>query len=142
MTAAPAPPAPEKEPEFSWTSPSTWTVGWVAILIPNIAMLVNHQRGGSTVIINAVVNSPLGVRGLFLMPPFFVFWEKAFYDTSLCLRGMDPNAEPGDKHGGDFPSTRMDQGALPSLSLVAVREKPLVPRDLVPSALLALFGEE
>ena len=80
------------------------------------------------------LRSPLGVYGLPLMPPFFVFWEKAFYDTALCLRGMDPNSSPdGNRPNGGFPS---GGHALPSLSLVAKRDKPLTPRDLIPEALL------
>ena len=92
---------------------------------------------GSAVIIRTVLRSPLGFHGLLLLPPLGVLMEKSVYDTSMALRGIDPNANPEGRHGGGFPS---GGHALPSLSLVPLRERALKPRDLVPSALLELFA--
>lgn len=133
------PPSPNDSSTTDWsfTEPSTWSYGWMAILVPNIVMLVNNARGGSTVIINAVVRSPLGAGGLLLMPPFFVAMEKCFYDTSLCLRAMDPNKDPQGRHGGGFPS---GGHSLPSLSLVALRDTPLALDDIAPRWARAMFG--
>ena len=117
MEAQPPPAAPADWPSLE--------IGWLTVIVPNAAMMINHARGGSAVIINAVVNSPLGVRGLFLLPLLGVTMEKSFYDTTMCLRAIDPKARG--KRAGD--------PEMPSFSLVPLREKPLQLTDLVPNSL-------
>ena len=70
------------------------------------------------------------------MFPFFALaCEKSFYDTTMCVRGIDPEKIDPDRKGEGFPS---GGHALPSLSLVPVREKAITLRDILPAS---LFGQ-
>jgi len=47
--------------------PSTWSVGWVCVVVPNAAMLYGHYKGKTLHIVNAVLRTT-GVYGLFAVP--------------------------------------------------------------------------
>jgi len=64
--------------------------------------------------------------------------EKSFYDTAMCLRGIDPTKRALDREGEGFPS---GGHALPSLSLVHVRETSVTLRDILPASLFAAKGQ-
>uniref|UniRef100_A0A7R9UNA3 Uncharacterized protein n=1 Tax=Diacronema lutheri TaxID=2081491 RepID=A0A7R9UNA3_DIALT len=96
------------------SDPSTWSIGWTAVLVPNAAMVYMHGRGGTLVIVNTVLRTA-GVYGLFAVPFIGLAMEKSFYDTALALQGIDPCVRADERKHEGFPS-------LPSLSLVPVRK--------------------
>jgi len=103
------------------------------VLVPNAVMMLNHARGGSPAVFNFVIKN-FGVAGLFVLPFVGLTMEKSWYDTAMCLRGIDPTQVAEDRKGEGFPS---GGHSLPSLSLVPLREHPITLRDIVPAALLA-----
>lgn len=42
---------------FQLADPSTWSLGWTAILVPNLAMLTAHARGGSPIVFGTVLRT-------------------------------------------------------------------------------------
>lgn len=123
----------EAKAAVSLTDPSSWSMGWMCILVPNAVMLFGHYKGKTLHIVNAVLRSPLGVHGLFAVPFIGVAMEKSFYDTALSLQGIDPNKLREDRKHEGFPS---GGHMLPSFSMVSIRERPIEWRDLVPGAFL------
>jgi hypothetical protein len=147
----------------------TWSFGWSAVLVPNLAMMINHARGGrpahqrcaalfnmelpkildhlararglsafvgvrpggSPIIFNAIIKH-FGYHGLFVFPFVALSMEKSFYDTALCLRGIDPNKRAECRQGEGFPS---GGHLLPSFSLVACRDHAITLRDFLPASL-------
>jgi len=108
---------PEGPSPMSLTDPSTWSLGWSVILVPNAAMLYMHHRGGTLRLVEGVLRTT-GVWGLFAVPFLGLAAEKAFYDTALSLQGVDPCQQREDRKGEGFPA---GGHMLPSLSLVPVR---------------------
>lgn len=110
----------------------TGSFGWAAVLVPNAVMMYNHAKGRSPILFNTVIKY-CGIPGLFALPFLDMMMEKSFYDTSLCLRAIDPNAVSTERKGEGFPN---GGHALPSLSLVPLRQHPITLRDLVPTIIL------
>ena len=83
------------------------------------------QTGKGLKIINATLSSPLGARGLLLVPFVGLAMEKSFYDTAMCLQGIDPNTPPEyhkrDETGRSIQSFPGGGYNLPSLSFVPCR---------------------
>jgi len=104
-----------------------------AVLVPNAVMMLNHARGGSPAVFNFVIKN-FGVHGLFALPAIGLVMEKSWYDTAMCLQGIDPSKVSDDRRGEGFPSGGHN---LPSLSLVSLRERPITLHDIVPAALMA-----
>jgi hypothetical protein len=103
------------------------------VLVPNAVMMLNHARGGSPAVFNFVIKN-FGVYGLFALPAIGLVMEKSWYDTAMCLQGIDPSKVSDDRRGEGFPSGGHN---LPSLSLVSLRERPITLHDIVPAALMA-----
>ena len=125
--------AGRSDESFSWSDPSSWSIGWSAVLVPNAVMMINHARGGSPVVFNAVIKN-FGLYGLFALPFVALTVEKSWYDTAMCLRGIDPSKLSEERKGEGFPS---GGHVLPNLSLVPLRERPITLRDIMPAALLS-----
>ena len=68
--------------------------------------------------VNAVVQSPVGVYGLLALPFVSLAMEKCIYDTAQAAQGIDPSIRPANR--GGFPS---GGAALPSLALVPVAQE-------------------
>ena len=126
-----APSGREGEPGVVLGDPSTWSIGWAAVLVPNAVMLFNHHRGGSTFIFTTIIKR-FGVHGLFVFPFVALAMEKSFYDSAMCLRGIDPNQRAADREHEGYPS---GGHLLPSLSVVPLRDHAITLRDILPSAL-------
>ncbi|KAJ1473440.1 hypothetical protein T484DRAFT_1972987 [Baffinella frigidus] len=133
-----APSGAEGEPGVELSDPSTWSIGWAAVLVPNAVMLLNHHRGGSTMIFTTIIKR-FGVHGLFVFPFVALGMEKSFYDSAMSLRGIDPNQRAADREGEGFPS---GGHLLPSFSVVAVRDHAITLRDILPSALFPAPTEQ
>ena len=69
-------------------------------------------------VVERVVNSPVGVYGLFLLPFMTLAMEKSIYDTVQAWQGINPNIRPPDR--GGFPSGGAE---LPSFSLIPVQDR-------------------
>lgn len=89
------------------------------MIIPNAMMWWTAKRGAGAGTVNAILRSPVGAYGLFAIPFVGLAGEKCFYDSSLALQGIDPNALRPDRRNEGFPS---GGHALPSLSLFPVKD--------------------
>jgi hypothetical protein len=95
-----------------------WVYSATAAMIPFSAFCYGHGRGVTSMVVERVVKSPVGVYGLFALPFLTLAMEKSIYDTVQAWQGLDPNVVPADRQG--FPS---GGASLPSLSLIPVQKR-------------------
>lgn len=95
-----------------------WMYSAAAAMVPFTAFCFGHSKGMTVRVVEAVVRSPVGVYGLFVLPFATLAMEKSIYDTVQAWQGLDPTVRPKDR--GGFPSGGAD---LPSFSLVPIQKK-------------------
>ena len=109
--------------EYLTANPSLVSV--FAICFPNAYMLYMHKRGATGVLVKFVLRN-FGVYGLFAVPFLGIALEKSFYDTAMCIQGIDPNETKPGREGEGFPSGGR---LLPSFSIVPVMKRGTATAD-------------
>ena len=113
--------APSDPKAVSTHEPSgkEWAISFGAMMVPFLGFCYFHQIGYFSKSLEYISKSRFGVHGFLALPFVTLSMEKCIYDTVQSLQGINPNVIPEGR--GGFPS---GGAALPSFSLVPVRERP------------------